>query len=487
MFGSLILTLLSGIMLLAGAAQFNQFVNHTSLDEQLVLTQNCIDSFEDLDNFFQDHSYTTSIGTYSLGFDSISDFELEIAYPGYSFSSLKYCETNFSSGANPLEINDTSSDAIYSIDLINDATTNSNITSSYAGCGPIAMVGVLDYFSRFIGYSAIIDDDNEQEFATRVFNNCTTYDISFFAQQSAVFMTPWDYMYGFNNLIEDADYSNYIHSNYYWTVIGGRMEQYWNIITESINKGLPVTLMTTNVSGNGLFGGHYTNIYGYEIMRGVDSQNNVIERKFLKAKVNFGYPDGKYCDARILNDPLIGLVTYDISTGITKTMYASDTANVFVNANGGGQYFFDTRMADVSVGGYNFTTYRLRTSYIENQYLVMSPNRVGAGEAFLQIYPLGRIQYLKFDAGMWGYYEGIENETFSVEVQFGNTYKTIVSYDLSQIGWKGNMMTHHTVLLPPNSYNVRFRAIHSNPIATTNKGRICLENIQFIYGGTFNS
>ena len=377
MFTSLFLVLLGGVMTLAGTIQFQQFVSHVSTDEYYSLAAHTIDSFEDLDNFFNNNTYTTNIGSYSEEEYSISAFNLEAEYPGYTFSMAESHETSEASGAIPLEMNEAPYPPSFFNDVIEEVP---NMNASYAGCGPIAMVGIMDYFSRYLNYTTLIsnveDYDEKFDFTKSVFQRCHTYDLTFFNNGPAVFMTPWDYAYAFNSTMNVSHISNLIVAHDYWTMLGGRMDSYWDIITNSIDNGLPVTLMTTIVSGSGVFGGHYTNVYGYTIMEGVDLQNNSVTARFLKANINIAdnYTLGVYCDARILNDPFIGLITYELPAADYTMIYASDTANVFVNSQGNGQYFFDAKQAYLNIDGYDHSTVRLRTSYIENQYLVMSPN-----------------------------------------------------------------------------------------------------------------
>ena len=462
----------------------NFFVSHVDETEAAFIQAN-YNTFGQLDSYFEDHPL---FGSFSNGHQTIDGFDLENTYPQYTFSTFVHHEINEACVANPLNVGSTPYD---DYDVLIPALNLSGLNTSYAGCGPNAMVGILDYFSRYLNYTQIISTLTENqtpiEFVSSIYSRCTTYDVSMFVNENAVMMFPWDYANDLNDIIEDCGISNLIHANYKFTVLGAHITDYWNTIVENINNGLPVTLMTSAASGSGNFGAHAVNIYGYEIVEGTPSQGNSEQFKFLKAMINGISTAGFYCDARILNDPFIGIVTYDLPVVGYTTFHASDTADVFVNANGNGQYFYDTRMANVNIDGYDFPTYRLRTSYIENQYLVMSPNRVNAGQASLEIFALGRINFLRFHAGMWGYHEGIENETFFVEVARPVVgYVLVGTFDLSKIGWKENM-TLHTIVLPYGTYSVRFRAVHSNPVATTNKGRICLENIQLSYTHTSDS
>lgn len=82
---------------------------------------------------------------------------------------------------------------------------------------------------------------------------------------------------------------------------------------------------------------------------------------------------------------MVALITYNINYANSYTIRVSDFAEEFVNSDGGGQYFFYNKEASVTTAnGRTLQTNRKRCSYIENQYLVLSPNRENAGEAYLE-------------------------------------------------------------------------------------------------------
>ena len=62
--------------------------------------------------------------------------------------------------------------------------------------------------------------------------------------------------------------------------------------------------------------------------------------------------------------------------GHDDSFSANAFSNSFINEDGGGQYFFETKSENVNlIYGTVIQTSWLRCSYIENQYLVLSPNR----------------------------------------------------------------------------------------------------------------
>lgn len=97
-------------------------------------------------------------------------------------------------------------------------------------------------------------------------------------------------------------------------------------------------------------------------------------------------------------------------------MEAKDFAEEFINDAGGGQYFFYPVSCPVETSsGETLQTSRLRTSYIENKYLVMSPLRNGAGQAFLEIGFPDRCPRLEFSCALWSGNEGILQEEFKLQ------------------------------------------------------------------------
>lgn len=250
------------------------------------------------------------------------------------------------------------------------------------------------------------------------------------------------------------------------------------MIVENIDKGIPVTMFTGLVSGDGDFANHYTNIYGYETWIGVGKDGTKIEKQFIKARLNWGRKVEYYCDANILTDGQVGLITYKINYAKNYEFYAHDFAEEFVNSAGGGQYFFENIGETVSLSnGETIYTERKRCSYIENQYLVLSPNRANAGTAYLDILFPHSVTKLTVDMSMWGSNEGAINESFILQYMTEEGWKDHVAispyYDLPTV--KDYPQTY-TFLFPKNTNQIRFLATHSNPSGDRNKGRIVLDN-----------
>ena len=354
----------------------------------------------------------------------------------------------------------------------------------YGGCGPIASLGIMDYFARYLGYDEIIDDPTDSAkrviLATEVLSNT---HFSIFGGQYNTLVWPWDYSSCFNTVMTNHGLSNIISAVDQWTLFGGQQANYWNQIVENIDNGLPVTLFTGLDCGDGDFSKHYTNIYGYETWTGIpNNDGEKLTKTFIKARLNWGRSlEEYYCDADILNCGQLGIITYDVNYSNNYSFYDHDFAEEFVNDAGGGQYFFYTISEPVSLSnGKILQTTRLRTSYIENEYLILSPNRKDAGTAYLDITFPNHVSKLLFTASMWSDLEGAINEDFKVQYYDGGwiDHISINPYDLSTLKSYPNSFQ---ILFPKDTNRIRFYATHSSPSGDRNKGRICLDNFLVEY------
>jgi hypothetical protein len=355
--------------------------------------------------------------------------------------------------------------------------------TSYGGCGPIAAMGIMDYFARYLGYNEIIDDPTDSDsrviLAAEILSH--TY-FSIFGGVDNTLVLPWDYSNCFNTVISNHGLSNIIHASDQWTLFGGEQTNYWNQIVANIDEGLPVTMFTGLACGDGDFSQHYTNIYGYETRVGIPINGGErLTKNFIKARLNWGKEFEYYCDADILNCGQLGIITYDVNYSNSYSFFDYDFAEEFVNDAGGGQYFFYTVDEPVSLSnGKTLQTSRLRTSYIENEYLVLSPNREDAGTAYLDITFPNNVSKLSFTASMWSGLEGAINEDFKLQYYDGG-WKDHINIDPYDLPTTKEYPNDFQVLFPKGTNRIRFYATYSNPSGDRNKGRICLDNFVVNY------
>lgn len=356
--------------------------------------------------------------------------------------------------------------------------------TSYGGCGPIACIGVLDYFARYLDFKEIIQDPTESyqrvSLASTVF---TRTHFSVFGNKDQTLVWPWDYEKAFNAVISAKNLEKKIVAENTWTFSSGRKNVFWKKIVENVDEGIPVTLFTGLVSGGGEFAEHYTNVYGYETWVGVPNDGGErLTKQFIKARLNWGRSDEYYCDADILNCGQTGLITYSVNYDNSYNFYALDFSEEYVNSNGNGQYFFYNVDAPVNLSnGKTLQTSRLRTSYIENQYLVLSPNRQNAGIAYLDIAFPHNVSRLSFSSSMWSSKEGTIKENFSIQRFSNNSWNNHRSVDLDALSTTKGSPDSLVVLFPKTTNRIRFYATYDNPTADRNKGRICLDNFKVSY------
>lgn len=402
-------------------------------------------------------------------------------YPNFEWRTSKIRKISDVANMNPINI----MGDYFTSDEIETAINNTGIISSYGGCGPIALIGILDYFSRVLNYNEIINNPYNSadriSLAEDVFTTVQTFTLS----EDSTTTFPWDLRDGFNDLMEDYGLSNNLYATSCTQLLPNHNSDYWDKIVGNINNGIPVTLMSGFTSEIGRpCDEHCSNVFGYEEFTGINvNTNETVIKKYLIVRVNWPGCDYEfYCDADILHQGLINLVEYHINYPHNYSAYAYDFAEEFVNSQGNGQYFY----YDISEPVYtntdkHFNTSRLRCSYIENQYLVLSPKREGAGSAYLSIETRHQISKLIFNASLWSVNEDHGNETFKIQTFDGTTWNDYIDINLFKLSKNKNNLDEITVLFPRNTRTFRFLATHSAPSGDKNKGRIVLDNIQFFY------
>ena len=487
---SLISALLSlGLLTTSNTSNFDLMLNKLNTkDTEIILTNN-IQDFEMIENYFYsnlDYFNNRSNGNISESLERSEVLsKLELEYPGYTWESTILRKTSHVSNGIPINVQTFA----FPYDDIESAIGILELPTSYGGCGPIAMLGILDYFSRYLDYSEIITDptcsSDRIQLAVEVLEEVDTYS----SNPNQTSTNPFDYETGFNNLMSYYGLSNIISCSCDFDLFGDNKDYYTDLILDSIDIGLPVTLFGSPFAGDGDFSDHVTNIFGYEKFRGYNpNTNDTIEKDYIIGRLNFRYSTGEYyCDAGILNYPLMAVIQYNINYQDSYYAYASDFAEEFVNNNGGGQYFYYEISEIVELNnGRHLNTSRLRCSYIENQYLVLSPKRVDAGTSYLSIMTLYYIPKITFTASLWGPSEDHEHELFWLQYKKDNIWINHTTIDLSNMSCSKNYPDTYTILFPKETREIRFMATHSNPEGLRNRGRIVLNNFHFESNVNFN-
>lgn len=148
------------------------------------------------------------------------------------------------------------------------------------------------------------------------------------------------------------------------------------------------------------------------------------------------------------------------------------------------QYFFYEKVKNHTINGVNFETKRLRTGYIEEEYVNLSPYRSGAGTS-----------YFEFN------FEKPVHE-FSVDLAFWSSNERYTIFDQAVLQYKdpnGQWVTLLDILdsnnnVPSNRYipktftfyiiggtnEIRFYSRVLNPSGSRNLGRISIGNMEFV-------
>ena len=162
----------------------------------------------------------------------------------------------------------------------------------------------------------------------------------------------------------------------------------------------------------------------------------------------------------------------------------ADDFSSFVNASGGGQYFFYEVSENIVLDeGLKIDTLRLRSSYIENEYLVLSAFRANAGTAFLELNFDEKIKSIGFDIGLWSSIEQITSSNSTVLLQYkdynGNWVNIIDFMKVGMYKSKTDLENYYIPLERYDSSSLRFIVTANNPSGDRNKGRVVLDNFEF--------
>lgn len=457
----------------------------SNLDAQAIISENQISTEQELYDYVIDYLENSPVPCSTSGKDvsdaimNTQDY-LKNNYGDVSWFTSSKRQTSDVSGAIPLNMKGPE----FPNRIFDEAVDRSGIKSSYGGCGSIAMVGILDYFARYLNYKTIMADPYNDEdmirLVTDVFSETTQWNLG---ENTLVF--PGDYKNSCNTLLKRYGLEDVISCDYTGTLLfGGIKDKLIEIIVDKIDEGLPVTMYTGLMSGNGDFSQHYTNIYGYEKYIGFDNEGNRIVKYLLEARLNWsGYNDTYYCDDDILDTGMMGIIYYNVNYKNEHSIVASDFASTFINDAGQGQYFYYNKNATVTTSaGYTFNTSRLRCSYIENQYLVLSTKRKDVVDAYLELNLSNEVHRLTFTSALWSSKEGMgTSDVFAIQILKDGIWQNYVEYDVSNMSKDKSNPDLHVVLLPKGTTNIRFYAKHSSPSGDQNRGRIVLDKINVQY------
>lgn len=148
------------------------------------------------------------------------------------------------------------------------------------------------------------------------------------------------------------------------------------------------------------------------------------------------------------------------------------------------QYFFYEKTASHNIKGFIFETKRLRTGYIENQYVNLSPNRNNAGLAYLEfnfqapIYEMS--VYLSYWSASERYTLGVDSAYLQYMDKNGN-WVTLLDILHGHLPTDRNTPKYFEYDIVEGTQKIRFIATKVTPNSDRNKGRICIGEMKFVH------
>lgn len=371
------------------------------------------------------------------------------------------------------------------------------LKSTYGGCGPIAMIGMADFFARCFGYDEIIknpDDLEQQKQLIREFLNpkiISTIEVNDpKGNGKQTLALPWDCANGFNEVMKNHHLENTIQAvdMGFWGV-----SKYEKIekIKEQVDKGLPVTVYTA-LAGDGYLGNHYVNVYGYEDWIGKDQNGEDITHTMLQFRMNWGpgYTDPLYMDSDILSSFITGVIYYDVV--YKYQCLPAMLFQGFKNEHNQGQYFNEVVEQPLSIINpeetIHFMTRRLRCSYIDQGYFVLSANRDSHDTAYLELEFEEDVRQVGLNLNLWSYKERFGSDT-SLRLEYfdktENTWKIEREINALLLPLKEEVSQTNLTLLPKDVNKIRIIVENKGITTDRNKGRIVIDFID-IYFDTHN-
>ena len=187
---------------------FPELLNKTSDSEIQMAESNSISDWNEYYSYLNSkEAKNNSKGKNNGGSGSVSDSITNVSeYLNNTYNEYYWIKDNVNSGltsdvSNNIPIEMQSPD--FPESDISSAIQIANVGNytSYGGCGPIAAMGVLDYFARYLGYNEIISDPTNSDkriiLATEVL---TRTHFSIFGGVDNTLVWPWDYRSCFNSV-----------------------------------------------------------------------------------------------------------------------------------------------------------------------------------------------------------------------------------------------------------------------------------------------
>ena len=124
------------------------------------------------------------------------------------------------------------------------------------------------------------------------------------------------------------------------------------------------------------------------------------------------------------------------------------------------------------------STERLRCGYIEDKYIVLSPKRQNAGEAYLELIFDSQVYSLVYSALWWSGSEDAESASIAVRDNAGRWQTAVDLMNDVDLPEGGSFPCRQLLYYPDGITGVRFEAT-ADASGTRNKGRLCIDDLAF--------
>ena len=252
----------------------------------------------------------------------------------------------------------------------------------------------------------------------------------------------------------------------------------WTVNQEFIYQNINTfTLKFVNLNNSIIVA--QTNITGYSYTLTKNQWSSIIAASGYYYKVFVSYT--------LINIP--GIYEFEICSQLYTFREPDDFIDkIQIKPNEWGfeaQYFFTTNKwrqtsTPITDHGITITHDRLRCGFIENSYVILSPKRENAGLAYLTMTFSSPIYSYMFGVTLWSNSEGLSpnNCTAIVETMNDSGYW---SEDLDllndiTLSIRTQQIDRYEIAHSEGIYGLRF-VVTSPATGTTNKGRICLDDI----------
>lgn len=389
-----------------------------------------------------------------------------------------------------------------SMDYIQDAKKGIEdwpSTKESIGCGAIAMIECLNYLAETLHYNSLnkFTSNNATNQYNKFILNRTNRSYNVLTEtkstgwgEAGTSIMPSSFVSGANAVLNK--YNLHRDSNdYLINVTGdlvsnpknkqGRIDE----IKQYIDNGVVFVMWTGAEFGD--FSTHYVNIIGYEDWQGADANGNTVTKTFIKLNYNWSSPETIYMDSELLGCPTMGLIRFEFKyknvnldqsyMQIGESYNNDEISKMFLDENGIGTRISYLRAAYVK----HYSD--AESTNVDGRYIVLSPNKVGAGEAFLEgVVPI-LIKEIHLDMSWWRIKDRYTKSQGQLKLQIydanAESWVTVFDFlrDSTSVSFELDTPTRFVFKIDQNTFGFRIYAKYDNPTSTRNNGRIVLHGI----------